>query len=118
MLVVTRLDRLGRNAIDVAETVAKSEAMGVGAHWPCAWRRRSDQRGGQDDNEFIATVAQFERDLLIERTKAGLAGAKAEGKALGPPGVPDAMLSVQACASGWGLVPALQHWRENWAGRG
>ena len=33
----------------------------------------------------INTVAQFERDLLIERTQAGLARAKAEGKPLGRP---------------------------------
>lgn len=33
----------------------------------------------------IATVAEFERDLLIERTQAGLARAKSEGKTLGRP---------------------------------
>ena len=33
----------------------------------------------------IAAVAEFERDLLIERTQAGLARAKASGKALGRP---------------------------------
>jgi len=33
----------------------------------------------------IAAVAEFERDLLIERTQAGLSRAKAEGKSLGRP---------------------------------
>ena len=33
----------------------------------------------------IAAVAEFERDLLIERTQAGLSRAKAAGKALGRP---------------------------------
>ncbi len=33
----------------------------------------------------IAAVAEFERDLLIERTQAGLKRAKSEGKALGRP---------------------------------
>lgn len=33
----------------------------------------------------IAAVAEFERDLLIERTQSGLARARAEGKALGRP---------------------------------
>jgi putative DNA-invertase from lambdoid prophage Rac len=33
----------------------------------------------------IAAVAEFERDLLVERTQAGLSRAKAEGKALGRP---------------------------------
>lgn len=35
--------------------------------------------------QVIAAVAEFERDLLIERTQAGLQRAKAEGKALGRP---------------------------------
>ena len=34
----------------------------------------------------LAAVAEFERDLLIERTQAGLARAKEEGKAIGRPG--------------------------------
>lgn len=38
----------------------------------------------------INAVAQFERDLLIERTHAGLARAKAEGATLGRPGTLDA----------------------------
>lgn len=33
----------------------------------------------------LSAVAEFERDLLIERTQAGLSRAKAEGKALGRP---------------------------------
>ncbi len=33
----------------------------------------------------LSAVAEFERDLLIERTQAGLTRAKAEGKALGRP---------------------------------
>ena len=33
----------------------------------------------------IASVAEFERDLLIERTQAGLSRAKSEGKTLGRP---------------------------------
>jgi putative DNA-invertase from lambdoid prophage Rac len=37
----------------------------------------------------INAVAQFERDLLIERTQSGLARAKAEGTALGRPAVLD-----------------------------
>jgi putative DNA-invertase from lambdoid prophage Rac len=36
--------------------------------------------------QVIAAVAEFERDLLVERTQAGLVRAKAEGKVLGRPG--------------------------------
>jgi len=35
----------------------------------------------------INTVAQFERDLLIERTQSGLARARSQGKTLGRPKV-------------------------------
>ena len=41
----------------------------------------------------INAVAEFERDLLIERTQAGLKRAKAEGKVLGRP----AALSAEQC---------------------
>lgn len=40
---------------------------------------------GRMTMQVIATIAEFERDLLIERTQAGLARAKAQGKALGRP---------------------------------
>jgi putative DNA-invertase from lambdoid prophage Rac len=35
--------------------------------------------------QVLNAVAEFERDLLIERTQAGIARAKAEGKAMGRP---------------------------------
>lgn len=35
--------------------------------------------------QVIAAVAEFERDLLVERTQSGLARARREGKALGRP---------------------------------
>ena len=46
----------------------------------------------------INAVAQFERDLLIERTQSGLARAKAEGKSLGRPSAlsADQQLEVKA----------------------
>ena len=34
---------------------------------------------------MLGAVAQFERDLIIERTRAGLAAARKRGKRLGPP---------------------------------
>ena len=36
--------------------------------------------------QVIAAVAEFERDLLVERTQAGLSRARAEGKSIGRPG--------------------------------
>jgi putative DNA-invertase from lambdoid prophage Rac len=51
----------------------------------------------------INGAAQFERDLLIERTQSGLARAKAEGTALGLPAV---LEDVQRDAVRAGLQPA------------
>ncbi len=49
VLVVTKLDRLGRNAMDVRATVEQLENSGVRVH--CLARRgRSNQPGGKDDD--------------------------------------------------------------------
>jgi putative DNA-invertase from lambdoid prophage Rac len=83
VLIVTKLDRLGRNAMDVASTVGKLEAMGVRVHCLALGGVDLTSPAGKMTMGVIAAVAQFERDLLIERTQAGLERAKAQGKTLG-----------------------------------
>lgn len=85
VLVVTKLDRLGRDAIDVSSTVAKLEAMGIRMHCLALGGVDLTSSAGKMTMGVINVVAQFERDLLIERTQAGLARAKAQGKSLGRP---------------------------------
>ncbi|MGP8475140.1 recombinase family protein [Burkholderia sp. PR2] len=82
-LVVTKLDRLGRNTTDVLATVERLAEMGVHVH--CLALKGVDliSASGKLHMTVLAAVSQFERDLLIERTHAGLARAKAEGKKLG-----------------------------------
>lgn len=82
-LVVTKLDRLGRNTTDVLGTVEKLALMGVHVH--CLALKGVDltSPSGKLHMTVLAAVAQFERDLLVERTHAGLARARAEGKKLG-----------------------------------
>lgn len=46
----------------------------------------------------IAAVGEFEKDLLIERTNAGLARAKAEGKVIGRPSAPSTEQRQGVCA--------------------
>ena len=85
VLVVTKLDRLGRNAMDVSATVDKLTELGVRVH--CL------QLGGVDlasstgklTMQVLNAVAEFERDLLIERTNAGLDRARKSGKQIGRP---------------------------------
>lgn len=85
VLIVTKLDRLGRDAIDVANTVAKLDALGIRVHCLALGGVDLTSSAGKLTMGVINAVAQFERDLLIERTQSGLARAKAEGKALGRP---------------------------------
>lgn len=85
VLVVTKLDRLGRDAIDVSLTVARLEEMGIRVHCLALGGVDLTSPAGKMTMGVINAVAQFERDLLIERTQAGLKRAKATGKSLGRP---------------------------------
>ena len=73
------MDRLGRNAIDVATTVAKLADMGVRVHRLALGGVNLTSPAGKMTMGVINAVAQFERDLLVERTHSGLTRAKAEG---------------------------------------
>jgi len=85
VLVVTKLDRLGRNAMDVRATVEALAKDGVRVHCLALGGVDLTSAAGKMTMGVIAAVAEFERDLLIERTQAGLSRAKATGKVLGRP---------------------------------
>ena len=85
VLVVTKLDRLGRNAMDLRATVERLEASGVRVHCLALGGMDLTSPAGKMTMGVIAAVAEFERDLLIERTNAGLKRAKKEGKRFGRP---------------------------------
>lgn len=85
VLVVTKLDRLGRNAIDVQSTVKMLESKGIRVHCLALGGVDLTSSNGKMTMTILAAVAEFERDLLIERTQAGLSRAKSEGKTLGRP---------------------------------
>src|SRR3954454_6389137 len=83
VLVVTKLDRLGRNAMDVRTTVEKLTALGIRVH--CLQLGGADltSAAGKMTMQVLCAVAEFERDLLIERTQSGIERAKSEGKHMG-----------------------------------
>lgn len=85
VLVVTKLDRLGRDAIDVSTTVSKLEKIGIKVHCLALGGVDLTSTAGKMTMGVINTVAQFECDLLVERTQAGLSRAKSNGKTLGRP---------------------------------
>ncbi len=85
VLIVTKLDRLGRNAMDVRATVEQLASGGVRVHCLALGGVDLTSPAGKMTMAVISAVAEFERDLLVERTQAGLSRAKSEGKALGRP---------------------------------
>lgn len=85
VLIVTKLDRLGRNAMDVRSTVERLAEMGVRVHCLALGGMDLTSAAGKMTMGVLGAVAEFERDLLIERTHAGLARAQAEGKVMGRP---------------------------------
>lgn len=85
VLVVTELDRLGRNAMDVRATVEALAGMSVRVHCLALGGIDLTSPAGKMTIGVMAAVAELERDLLIELTQAGLARAKAEGKVVGRP---------------------------------
>lgn len=85
VLIVTKLDRLGRNAMDLRATVDMLAEQGVRVHCLALGGVDLTSPAGRMTMGVIAAVAEFERDLLIERTQSGLTRAKASGKVLGRP---------------------------------
>lgn len=84
-LVVTKLDRLGRHARDIEATVAMLRDMKVSVIVLDLPVVEVTSAAGDMVMRMFAAFAQFERDQLVERTYAGLARAKAEGKVAGRP---------------------------------
>ena len=84
-LLVSKLDRLGRDAIDVLQTVRDLGARNIKVVVHQLGSTDLTSPAGKLLLSMLAAVAEMERDLLIERTQAGLTRAKAEGKKLGRP---------------------------------
>ncbi|POA84579.1 DNA invertase [Pseudomonas sp. FW305-E2] len=95
VLIVTKLDRLGRNAMDVRQTVEQLASTGIRVHCLALGGVDLTSAAGKMTMQVLGAVAEFERDLLIERTQSGLKRAKAEGKKLGRPEAVDTTKAVQ-----------------------
>jgi len=84
-LVVAKLDRLGRDAQDVGATVKLLASRKISVIVLQLGKLDLTSPAGKMMLTMLAAVAEMERDMLVERTQAGLARAKSEGKTLGRP---------------------------------
>jgi DNA invertase Pin-like site-specific DNA recombinase len=85
-LVVWRLDRLGRSLGHLIQTVRELRERGV--HFRSLQEQLDTATsGGKLVFHVFGALAEFERDLIRERTNAGLAAARARGRRGGRPGL-------------------------------
>jgi DNA invertase Pin-like site-specific DNA recombinase len=79
VLVVTKLDRLARSIRDLCAIVDRLEAKGVSLRILGMGLDTATANGRLMLN-VLGSVAQFEREVMLERQKEGIAKAKAQGK--------------------------------------
>jgi DNA invertase Pin-like site-specific DNA recombinase len=86
-LVVWKLDRLGRDLRHLVNTVHDLTARGIGFRVLTGHGASIDTTSPSGKLVFgiFAALAEFERELIVERTKAGLAAARARGRSGGRP---------------------------------
>ncbi|MBX8995246.1 recombinase family protein [Corynebacterium testudinoris] len=82
-LVVTRLDRLGRNLAETVTTISELAGRGINVKVlePALDTSRPADKVVVN---VMASLAEWERDLLVQRTREGVAHARAQGRVAGP----------------------------------
>jgi len=108
-LVVTKLDRIGRDAQDVLATIKTLGKFGVKVVVLQLGNLDLTSAAGKMMLTMLSAVSEMERDLLVERTHAGLTRAKAEGKTLGrtPKTTPEQQETMKAEYAAGETVSAL-----------
>jgi DNA invertase Pin-like site-specific DNA recombinase len=100
VLVVWRLDRLGRSLPELVKVVGELEAAGIGFE-SVTERIETSSAAGRLVFHVFAALAEFERRLIVERTHAGLVAARARGRQGGRPALPaEKVAAIQAMAAG------------------
>lgn len=116
VLVVWRLDRLGRSLRHLVMMLEELQALGI-AFVSLSEGIDATTTAGKLQMHILAAIAEFERARIAERVKAGLARVRAAGKRLGRPTVRvsesdmlrTAHLGVRAAASELGVSRSVLH---------
>ena len=108
-LVVTKLDRIGRDSIDVQQTVERFQSEGIRLVVLQLGNLDLTSSAGALMVKMLAAVADFERDLIIERTQAGQARARAAGTHMGRPSktTPDQQHAIRAALAAGATVSSM-----------
>jgi len=105
-IIVWKLDRFGRSVRHLVNAIAELESYGVSF---VSLKDSIDLSTPQGRLMFqiIAAMAEFERALICERVKAGMANARAKGRQLGRPSLginPEDVARLKACGSSWNAI--------------
>jgi DNA invertase Pin-like site-specific DNA recombinase len=84
-LLVWRLDRLGRSMPQLVSLIEELRKKGIGFRSLCDGAIDTTTASGELVFNIFSALAQFERRLIQERTRAGLSAAKSRGKESGRP---------------------------------
>jgi DNA invertase Pin-like site-specific DNA recombinase len=106
LLGVVRLDRLGRSLRELLETVERLRQRKIGL---VSLEERLDTASAAGELVFhvFGAIAHFERRLIAERTKDGIAAARARGKRPGRPPLDPARLAAAFTLVDAGTPPTL-----------
>jgi putative DNA-invertase from lambdoid prophage Rac len=109
VIAVARLDRLGRSLKHLVVLLDELAALGV-AFVSINEAIDATTPGGKLQMHLLAAMAEYERELIRERVRSGLARVRAQGKRLGRPRIhpraPGCKVTVRQAAALWGVAPS------------
>lgn len=79
-LIVTKIDRLARSVADLVRITEALRMKGVHLRFLANPEMNTESANGKLMLTVLGAIAEFERDLMLERQREGIAKAKAEGK--------------------------------------
>lgn len=113
VLVVWKLDRLGRSLVHLIEVIRSLRDGGIGFQ---SLQEQIDttSAGGRFYFHMLAALAEFERELIVERTRAGIIAARRRGVRIGrPPKLTTAQIDKARMQAAAGMSPDMLAHRLN-----